>query len=112
MNKENIVMTGADYARLMGSLNLLFDAVKEMSGVLMGYESTGFISPDSLKTAQEQASEAEPSDEYDIWLRKIKEANQKIDDSAVNFCANRIHLYTEKIFEFCPFRTPQTPYLL
>lgn len=52
------------------------------------------------KPAQEPASEAEPSDEYDVWLRKIKEANQKIDNSAVNFCANRIHLYTEKIFEF------------
>ena len=60
MNKENIVMTGADYARLMGSLNLLFGAVKEMSGVLMGYESTGFISPDSLQMAQEK--------EYDLRL--------------------------------------------
>ena len=54
MNKENIVMTGADYTRLMGSLNLLFGAVKEMSGVLMGYESTGFISPDSLQMEQEK----------------------------------------------------------
>jgi len=67
MNKENIVMTGADYARLMGSLNLLFDAVKEMSGVLMGYESTGFISPDSLKTGQEQASMVIELDRY--WMR-------------------------------------------
>lgn len=67
MNKENIVMTGADYARLMGSLNLLFDAVKEMSGVLMGYESTGFISPDSLLTAQEQASMVIELDRY--WMR-------------------------------------------
>ena len=67
MNKENIVMTGADYARLMGSLNLLFGAVKEMSGVLMGYESTGFISPNSLQMAQEKANEAVELDRY--WMR-------------------------------------------
>ncbi len=47
-----------------------------------------------------QEPEAEPSDEYDVWLKKIKEANQKIDDAAVTLCVNRIHLYTEKIFEF------------
>lgn len=47
-----------------------------------------------------QEPEAEPSDEYDVWLKKIKEANQKIDDSTVTLCVNRIHLYTEKIFEF------------
>lgn len=54
------------------------------------------------KPAEEpvQKPETEPSDEYDVWLRKIKEANQKIDDSAVTLCVNRIHLYTEKIFEF------------
>ena len=67
VNKENIVMTGADYVRLMGSLNLLFDAVKEMSGVLMSYESVGFISPDSLKMAQDKASKAIELDRY--WMR-------------------------------------------
>ena len=67
MNKENIVMTKADYVRLIGSLNLLFGAVKEMSGVLMGYESTGFISPNSLQMAQEKANEAVALDRY--WMR-------------------------------------------
>ncbi len=67
MNKENIVMTKADYVRLIGSLNLLCDSVKEMSGVLMSYESTGFISPDSLKVAQDKASMAIELDRY--WMR-------------------------------------------
>ena len=67
MNKENIVMTKADYVRLIGSLNLLCDSVKEMSGVLMSYESTGFISPDSLKIAQDKASMAIELDRY--WMR-------------------------------------------
>lgn len=67
MNKENIVMTKADYVRLIGSLNLLCDSVKEMSGVLMSYESTGFISPDSLKLAQDKASMAIELDRY--WMR-------------------------------------------
>ena len=67
MNKENIVMTKADYVRLIGSLNLLCDSVKEMSGVLMAYESTGFISPDSLKLAQDKASMAIELDRY--WMR-------------------------------------------
>lgn len=67
MNKENIVMTKADYVRLIGSLNLLCDSVKEMSGVLMAYESTGFISPDSLKLAQDKASMAIELDRY--WTR-------------------------------------------
>lgn len=67
MNKENIVMTKADYVRLIGSLNLLCDSVKEMSGVLMAYDSTGFISPDSLKMAQEKASMAIELDRY--WMR-------------------------------------------
>ena len=67
MNKENIVMTKADYVRLIGSLNLLCDSVKEMSGVLMAYESTGFISPDSLQMAQEKANEAIELDRY--WMR-------------------------------------------
>lgn len=47
-----------------------------------------------------QEPETEPSDEYDVWLKKIKEANHKIDDAVVTLCVNRIHLYTEKIFEF------------
>ena len=67
MNKENIVMTKADYVRLIGSLNLLCDSVKEMSGVLTSYESTGFISPDSLKLAQDKASMAIELDRY--WMR-------------------------------------------
>lgn len=65
------------------------------------------IDPDSVdfaskETAGEKKEEAapQPSDVYDVWLQKIKEANQKIDDDAVNLCVNRIHLYTEKIFEF------------
>ncbi len=65
------------------------------------------IDPDSVDSAaEEDAGEKkkeavpQPSDEYDVWLQKIKEANQKIDDSAVNLCVDRIHLYTEKIFEF------------
>lgn len=67
MNKENIVMTKADYVRLIGSLNLLCDSVKEMSGVLISYESTGFISPDSLKVAQDKAAMAIELDRY--WMR-------------------------------------------
>ena len=67
MNKENIVMMKADYVRLIGSLNLLCDSVKEMSGVLTAYESTGFISPDSLKLAQDKASMAIELDRY--WMR-------------------------------------------
>lgn len=67
MNKGTIVMTQADFVRLIGNLNLLTDAVKEMSGVLMGYESTGFISPDSLRAAQDKASMAIELDRY--WMR-------------------------------------------
>lgn len=65
------------------------------------------IDPDSIDSApketageKKEAPAAEPSDEYDVWLQKIKEANQNIDDRAVNLCVDRIHLYTEKIFEF------------
>lgn len=42
----------------------------------------------------------EPADEYDVWLQRIKEAGDKIEDSAVHFCVNRIHLYAERIFFF------------
>ena len=38
-----------------------------MSGVLMAYESTGFISPDSLKVAQDKANMAIELDRY--WMR-------------------------------------------
>lgn len=39
MENENIVLTKADYLRLMGDLSLLFDAVRELSGVISSYES-------------------------------------------------------------------------
>lgn len=67
MSKGTVVMTQADYVRLIGNLNLLTDAVKEMSGVLMGYESTGFISPDSLQMAQDKANTAIELDRY--WMK-------------------------------------------
>ena len=44
MESENIVLTQADYLRLMGDLSLLFDAVRELSGTISSYESAGFIS--------------------------------------------------------------------
>lgn len=78
MNKGNIVMPEADYVRLMGNLNLLFGAVKEMSEVLMSYESTGFISPDSIRKAQEYASEAIELDRY--WLRATVTKHIKMPD--------------------------------
>jgi hypothetical protein len=67
MNNSNVFMTANDYARLIENLNFLSDAVKEMSGVLMGYESSGFISPDSLQMAQDKASKAIELDKY--WMR-------------------------------------------
>lgn len=70
MEQENIVMTRADYLRLMGDLSLLFDAVKEMSGTLMSYESTGFISNESIRSAMDYASKAAELDGY--WLRATK----------------------------------------
>ena len=39
MESENIVLTQADYLRLMGDLSLLFDAVRELSGTISSYES-------------------------------------------------------------------------
>lgn len=65
------------------------------------------IDPDSVDFAaggaaspKKEEPAPQPSDAYDVWLQKIKEANQNIDDDAVNLCVDRIHLYTEKIFEF------------
>lgn len=70
MEKENIVMTRADYVRLMGDLSLLFDAVKDMSGTLMSYESAGFISNESIRSAINYAAKAVELDGY--WLRATK----------------------------------------
>ena len=76
MEKENIVMTKADYLRLMGDLSLLFDAVKEMSGVLMSYESTGFISQDNVISAVDYAAKSVELDNY--WIRATKSCHIKM----------------------------------
>ena len=56
MENENIVLTKADYLRLMGDLSLLFDAVRELSGVISSYESSGFISGENITEAREYAN--------------------------------------------------------
>ncbi len=66
--------------------------------IVMDPENADLAAEDTDEKKEEPA--AEPSDEYDVWLQKIKEANQKIDDRTVNLCVDRIHLYTEKTFEF------------
>lgn len=66
--------------------------------IVIDPENTDFSVEDAGE--KKEAPAAEPSDEYDVWLQKIKVANQNIDDRAVNICVDRIHLYTEKIFEF------------
>ncbi len=68
--------------------------------IVIDPDEARIIVQNHAKEQSAQESETEPSDEYDVWLKKIKEANQKIDDAAVTLCVNRIHLYTEKIFEF------------
>ena len=54
MESENIVLTQADYLRLMGDLSLLFDAVRELSGTISSYESAGFISEENITEATVQ----------------------------------------------------------
>lgn len=69
MEQNKVVLTKADFVRLMGDLSLLFDAVKEMSGVISSYESAGYISPENISIAIENASKCLELEEY--WLRAI-----------------------------------------
>lgn len=69
MENENIVLTKADYLRLMGDLSLLFDAVRELSGVISSYDSSGFISGENITEAREYANQCLSLDKY--WSRAI-----------------------------------------
>ena len=69
MENENIVLTKADYLRLMGDLSLLFDAVRELSGVISSYESSGFISGENITEARDYADKCLSLDKY--WSRAI-----------------------------------------
>lgn len=69
MESENIVLTQADYLRLMGDLSLLFDAVRELSGTISSYESTGFISEENITEARDYAEKCLSLDKY--WSRAI-----------------------------------------
>ena len=69
MESENIVLTQADYLRLMGDLSLLFDAVRELSGTILSYESAGFISEENITEAREYAEKCLLLDKY--WSRAI-----------------------------------------
>ena len=76
MENENIVLTKADYLRLMGDLSLLFDAVRELSGVISSYESSGFISGDNITEAREYANQCLVLDKY--WSRAIYTAHARM----------------------------------
>lgn len=69
MESENIVLTQADYFRLMGDLSLLFDAVRELSGTISSYESAGFISKENITEARDYAEKCLSLDKY--WSRAI-----------------------------------------
>ncbi len=79
MENENIVLTKADYLRLMGDLSLLFDAVRELSGVISSYESAGFISGENITEAREYANQCLALDKY--WSRAIYTAHARMPEN-------------------------------
>lgn len=78
MEQNTVVLTRADFDRLMGDLSLLFDAVKEMSGVIMSYDSTGFISEENYRKAIDYAVQCTDLEKY--WLRATMTQHCRLPD--------------------------------